>query len=353
MHIVAPKSETDKWVFEQMGCYVHPWDLHRRSLNPLREWQALRQLVRLYRHVKPDLTHHVSIKPVIYGGIAAAVTHIRCKVHAITGLGASYISETLRARLIRWLLQYGFKFISRQARTTFIFQNRDDQTLFIANKFIRREQARIIYGAGVCMRAYHPLPLPKGESGVVVLASRLLVDKGVIEFVQAAQQLRSKINVRCVLVGEVDPGNPASLTAQQINVWVTAGFVEWWGHQEDMNAVFRKCHVVCLPSYREGSPRVLIEAAAVGRPIITTDVPGCRDLVLEGVNGYLVPVKNACALAKAIEKIFEGHPPLAIMGQKSRELVELKYAETKVVSDTFDIYQELLMEEECKIFNER
>lgn len=340
VHLAAPTDESIK-IFTEAGIVHHEWQMSRKGLNPWPEVQSLWQLIQIYRRVKPELIHNVTIKPIIYGGIAARLTGVPAVVNAVSGLGFVYTNAGFKKSLLRFLTNKGYQFAARHKNNAMIFQNRDDQALFSKNKITRKSLSKVIHGSGVCMQQFAPLPFPETEIPVVVLASRLLRDKGVVEFVEAARSLKNKINARFVLVGDVDTGNRASLTEALVQSWVAAGIVEWWGFQKDIKKVFSESHIVCLPSYREGSPRVLIEAAACARPILTTDVPGCRDLVRDDENGVIVPAKNVEALREGLMRLLNKNN-LAEMGLKSRALVEKLYSQQTVVQETLAIYCELL-----------
>jgi glycosyltransferase involved in cell wall biosynthesis len=200
----------------------------------------------------------------------------------------------------------------------------------------------LIKGSGVDVNTYVPTPEPEGIP-TVVLASRMLRDKGVVEFVEAARELRdSGVSAKFVLVGETDPGNPTAITAEQLQAWADEGVVEWWGHQSDMRKVLSQSNIVCLPSLREGVPKVLIEAAACGRAIVTTDAPGCREIVREGENGLLVPVRNSKALADALRLLIESAPLRSLMAAKGREIAVEEFSVERVVNETLGVYRELL-----------
>jgi len=342
VHVACPATSTIQKLKEE-GVTHHAWRLSRKSINPVNEMRTIRNLYQIYQQVKPDLAHHLTIKPIIYGAIAARWAHTPAVINAVCGMGSTYISNSVKYRVLRQLTNQGFSFAGKQNRSRFIFQNQDDQDYFIKNKITQNEKTIIIPGSGVCMQDFQPLPMPDRKPYIIVLASRLLREKGVVEFVEAARSLQTEKIARFVLVGDIDSGNPSTLSHAQINAWVKSGIVEWWGFKTDIREVFRESHIICLPSYREGMPRVLIEAAACARPIITTHTTGCKELVCEGENGYLVPIKNAQALAEAFKKILQKKPnDLWNLGLASRRLVEEKFSLEKVIAETMAVYQELL-----------
>jgi glycosyltransferase involved in cell wall biosynthesis len=260
----------------------------------------------------------------------------------LTGLGYVFIAETRRALVMRKLVVLSCKVAFRHGNQRIVFQNPDDQGVFIQNKILPAAQTVLIKGSGVDVHTYVPTPEPEGVP-VVVLASRMLRDKGVVEFVEAARELRGAgVSARFVLVGETDPGNPSAITAEQLRAWADEGVIEWWGHQSDMRKVLSQSNIVCLPSLREGVPKVLIEAAACGRAIVTTDAPGCREIVREGENGLLVPVRDSKALADALRLLIESTPLRALMAAKGREIAVAEFSVERVVDETLGVYRELL-----------
>jgi len=223
-----------------------------------------------------------------------------------------------------------------------IFQNPDDIEEFIGRGLVKRSSTALIRGSGVDVELFRYTPEPIGVP-MVMLASRMLRDKGVVELVDAARLLRKwKVNCRVVLVGEPDPGNPATVTTEELFFWVNEGVVEWWGQKEEMEKVLPLAAIVVLPSYREGLPKVLLEAASAGRPIVATDVPGCREAVHEGNNGYLVPPQDHFQLAEAIRRLVEDPVLRARMGANSREMAIKEFRIERVVANTLSVYDELL-----------
>ena len=291
---------------------------------------------------QPDLVHHLRLKPVLYGGLAAYGARVPAVVGLLTGLGYVFIAETRKAAVIRKLVTLSCKVAFRHGNQRIIFQNPDDQFVFVQNKILPARQTALIKGSGVDVNTYLPTPEREGVP-VVVLASRMLRDKGVDEFVDAARSLRAAgVPARFVLVGETDPGNPTAIRAEQLRQWADTGVVEWWGHQANMKDVLAQAHVVCLPSLREGVPKVLIEAAACGRAIVTTDAPGCREIVRNGENGLLVPVRDSRALAEALRLLVENAPLRAGMGLKGRDIAVQEFSIERVVRETLGVYRELL-----------
>jgi len=324
------------------GFKLIPLQLQRRSTNPLNELAAIIQLLGIYRREKPDIVHHVAMKPVLYGSLAALLIGVPHVVNALAGMGYVFISGQLKAQLLRPAIRAVFKLLLNRDSSRLILQNQDDRDMFTRSCLVSDELIRLIRGSGVDTDMYHPLPEPSGAP-LVVLASRMLWDKGVGEFVEAAKLLLMRgVDARFVLVGDTDPHNPAAISTEQLAAWHADGVVEWWGQRDDMPAVLMMSHIVCLPSYREGLPKVLLEAASCGRPIVTTDTNGCREVVRHGENGFLVPVKSTVDLADALQ-LFIANPDLRQqMGARGRKMVLAEFAVEKVVSETLAVYEELL-----------
>ena len=320
----------------------HPVPMTRRGVNPLREIWVPWALTRLYRSIKPDLVHHVTIKPVLYGGLAARLAGVPAVVGAVSGLGYVFLDRGPGAGVLRGLIRAAYRIALRQPNGRVIFQNQDDRAEFVTRGLVAPDDCVLIKGSGVDLDAFRPCPEPEGPP-VVMLAARILRDKGVGEFVEAARRLRDAgTQARFVLVGDTDPGNPTAIPRPQVQQWHDEGLVEWWGFREDMAAVLAQAHVVCLPSYREGLPKVLIEAAACGRAIVASDVPGCREIARDGHNALLVPVRDGAALAEAIARLLSDAELRRRMGTRGREIVEAEFSLADVVAQTLALYRSLL-----------
>lgn len=329
-------------IIRSAGIRLIPSTLERRSLSPLRELRELLRIIKIYRQEQPDIIHQVALKPVLYGSLAALFVKKPKVVNALAGLGFVYTSDTVKSRLLRPFITIAFRLLLKRNQSRVILQNLDDIKLLTENRVLKRQDIHLIRGSGVNLKHFSESPEPTGDA-CIVLAARMLWDKGVGEFVSAARQLHKQgVTARFILVGKCDPDNPAAISEEQLATWQREGIIEWWGHQDDMATVFSKAHIVCLPSYREGLPKVLIEAAACGRPIITSDAPGCREVVRPSVNGLLVPLRNAEALAEAMRRLID-NPELRLrMGAQSRQIAEQMFAEEKVIAETLAVYRELL-----------
>lgn len=320
-----------------------PLHVHRSGLNPLQDISTIFKLINIYRRERPDIVHHVALKPVIYGSIAARIAQVPFVVNALTGLGFVFISNRKTAMFLKNILRVCFRYILNNPNSRLIIQNPDDMELLEKTCLIKKKLMVLIKGSGVDTAVFSPTPKPEAVPEVV-LASRMLWDKGIGEFVKAAQTLKSQgVKAYFMLVGGSDPENPAAISTEQLKKWHKEGYVQWIGHTEDILKLFSRSHIVCLPtSYGEGVPKVLIEAAACGLPIVATDVPGCREIVKNGINGFLVPAKNAQLLAEAILTLINSPLLRSEMGKKGRELVEKEFSIEKVISETLTVYRELL-----------
>ncbi|WP_431796733.1 glycosyltransferase family 4 protein [Cupriavidus metallidurans] len=324
------------------GLIVHPLKLDRSSASLGNAMRTARDLWRVFRAVRPDVTHLVTIKPVLLGGLAARLAGMPAVVMAVSGLGFVFMARGAKATVRRWLVGAMYRVALGHRNLRVIFQNPDDLRSLATLAKLPDSSVVLIRGSGVDLSRYIPMPLPEGVP-VVMLAARLLADKGVVEFVQAARLLKQQgSKARFVLVGTVDPDNPTSCEQHELDAWVEEGTVECWGHLADMPKVLSAATIVVLPSYREGLPKVLLEAAACGRPVVTTDVPGCRDAIEPGVTGVLVPVRNAQALAAAMTDLIDAPERCETMGNAGRMLAERAFDIRQVVATHLKIYDELV-----------
>lgn len=325
------------------GFRLIPLELIRKNRSPWKEWKAIRQLRRIYRTEQPDLAHQVAIKAVLYGSIASLGLPAVPTINALTGLGYLVASPSRKAAFLRFLIWRAFRFLLNRPNKRVLVENRDDRDLLVAKLKISPERVVVTRGSGVDIDLFQPAPEPAGTP-VVTLASRMLWIKGVKEFVEAAKLLQAKsVAARFVLAGDTDLNNPSCVPRQQLLEWHNSGIVEWWGHQQDMPQVFKQSNLVCLPSRGgEGVPKVLMEGAACGRAIVTTDVPGCREIVRQGVNGLMVPPGDAVALAGAIEDLLNDFATRRQMAIRCREIAVDEFSEAAVVRQTLALYSELL-----------
>lgn len=330
-YVERVQAESFRWV--DLG-------LNRRSLNPLKELGALWRFWSIYRDEKPDVCHHFTIKCVIYGTLAAKFAGVKAVVNAITGLGHAFLGRGLMYRLLRPALRFVYRKILTARRVQVIFQNGDDYQEFQDLKMVVPEKVTIIRGSGVNLHRFAPRPSSPDDppSPTVLLASRLIKEKGVVEYVAAARALRAEgLDVRFCLAGTVDNGNPSAISQEMLDQWVEEGAIDYLGHIDQIEDLLHVATLVVLPSYREGTPRILLEAAAAGKPIVATDVPGCREVVKHGVNGLLVPAGDAEALAEAMRSVLSNPDMLKKFGTNSRDIA-LDFCESKVISQTAEVY---------------
>lgn len=342
-------SVTDRQeMLRQLGIVVHPLRMRRGSTNPIELLHSLIQIANVYRKVRPDLAHLVTIKPVLLGGLAARLVRVPALVVAISGLGSVFVAEGTIARLRRWLVGGVYRAALRHRKLALILQNRSDEEILLKMSRVDRRLSTIIPGSGVDLQTYACRP-PPAPPPVVMLAGRLLRDKGVVEFIEAAQICAGKAGAvgkaRFVLVGAPDPDNPGTVSQRQIDDWVARGVIEHWGPKNAMAETIASVHLVVLPSYYgEGLPKILIEAAACCRSVITTDHPGCRDAIKPGVTGLLVPPRDPAALAEAIDMLLRDPARCRRMGIAGRERAERLFDIETVVDKHLSIYRGLLDE---------
>lgn len=342
--VVVVAADTGKAeAVRQQGLEFVPLPLCPRGMNPIDDLRTLVFLSRLYRRLRPDLVHHVSIKPVLYGSLAARTIGQVGVVNAISGLGYMFGADR-RAKLLRPLLKLLYRVALHHPNSRTIFQNPDDRDDFVSWHFVRKHRTVLIRGSGVDCSVFRPTPQPTDTQPIVMLACRMRWDKGVSEFVKAARYLRARgQNARFVLVGAPDLGSPAALSLAQLEAWAREGIVEWWGHRDDMPHVLASASLVVLPTtLREGVPKVLLEAAASERAIVATNTRGCREIVRPDVNGLLVPPGQSEALAWSIQTLLESRELRAKFGRAGRQIAVAEFSQEIVVEQTLGVYSELL-----------
>ena len=340
---VVTRVQSDGERIKAAGITLIPIELSRRGMNPLKEILLIRRLVEIFKTEQPALIHNVALKPVLYGTVAAHFAKIPYVVNAMAGLGFIFSSKAIKARIMRPFFMLFFRFFLNSSDGRVILQNADDAALLSNSGVLKKKCIALIRGSGVDTLEYKAKPEPEGEP-VIILASRLLWDKGVGEFVDAARLLKKQgVKARFALLGEGDSENPSSISNEQLQQWHHEGVIEAWGKKDNMPEIFAQSNIVCLPSfYGEGVPKVLIEAAACERAIVTTDAPGCRDIVLDGVNGILVPIRDSNAVAEALKKLINTPELRKKMGKKGKELVEKDFSLEQVNRETLALYDELL-----------
>jgi len=341
--VVATRVGKHTSCIQEEGFRLIPLSMRRRGKNPIREVLTILEILKIYRREKPILVHHVAIKPAIYGSLAARFAQVPIVVNALAGLGFVFSSDNVKANLLRPWIKIAFRLLFNMECGKLILQNPDDRNLLTESGLLSRDRTVLIRGSGVDVARFKASPEPEDRPIVVTMIARMLLDKGVIDFVEAARILKRKdVSIRAVLVGAPDFENPASISEHQLLAWQLEGVIEWLGQRSDIPGVLAESHIAVLPSYREGLPRTLLEAAACARPIIATDVPGCREIVQHGKNGLLVPVKDPYALADAIEQLVTDKAMRQRMGRMGRELVKTEFTESIVVHKTLGLYRSML-----------
>ena len=332
-YVARLQAEGIRWV---------EWKIDRAGMRPDRELSAVRRLVRIYRDEQPDYVHHFTIKSILYGTLAARIAGISRIVNSVTGLGHVFVSKRIAARLARPFIRrwYVWAITTRGVRT--MFQNHDDLETLAASAPALRVNAVVTRGSGVDLERFRPKPRHGQRSELRVLfAGRLIAEKGIGEFVEAARICRERsLPVQFVACGEPDSGNPSSVSANTLAEWRNEGLVELPGHVDEIEDVLCESDIVVLPSWREGTPRVLLEAAAMGKALITSDVPGCREVVIDGENGLLAPPRSAGHLAAAIENLVRDGTRRHRMGEAGRKMMVADFDEQNVLDQTMDVYRQ-------------
>ncbi len=337
--LMSPDGEYVEKI-EALGFRHIAMEFSRKGMNPAAESNAIRRIREVYEAERPDLVHHFTIKCMIYGSLAAQQVGVKSIVNSVTGLGFVFLSDKPHVKLIRGVVKQLYKKAFKG--TQVIFENPDDRALFLEMGLVGEDNSHVILGTGIDTDAFVPVR-PPDSVPLTILPARMLWDKGIGEFVDAAAAIRREgINARFALIGKLDEGNPACIEYETLTRWQKEGNVEWWGWQDDIYTPISLADIVCLPSYREGLPKILLEAAACGRPIVTTDVPGCRETVIDGVNGLLVEVKSAESLKNALVRLINDRELRVKMGEASRELAVSRFSNAIVNAETYKIYRAAL-----------
>jgi glycosyltransferase involved in cell wall biosynthesis len=316
--------------------------MQRGNINLFNDAITLFNIWNFFRKEKPDIAHLVTIKPYLYGGIISRFISVPCLVSAVSGLGTLFISNDLKSKFLRFLLYPIYKFAFNHFNQKIIVQNKDDLRLLVEWGVLNSHKVKLLKGSGVKLENFINLNETDGIP-TICYAARLLRDKGVYEFVNAAKLLKERgIQARFLLAGDLDIGNPTGLNLEDLNIIKKEGHVEILGHYKDIPKLYNQSHIVCLPSYREGLPKGLIEAAAASRAVVTTDVPGCRDAIIPNKTGLIVPVKNSEKLADALLWLIEHHEERVAMGKAGRKFAEKEFSIENIVHHHLDIYSDLI-----------
>ena len=342
--VVATRTGIFGDEIESEGFLLVPIRMRRRGRMILSELSAIFELIRIFRIHKPDIVHNVGLKPVIYGSIAALLSRTLPVVNTLAGMGYVFSAGHLTIRVARALIKLSLRPCLSARNHWLIVQNKVDATVLTESKLAPKSRTVIIKGSGVDTDHFKPTPEPDGPI-VAAVVSRMLKDKGIREVVLAARELKRRdVQVEIWLVGDPDLENPTSLSSEDLNQWAAEGCIRWFGHQRDIATIWAQAHIALLPSYREGMPMALLEAAACGRPVITADVPGCNELVNDGVNGLLVPIRDWFGLADAIQLLVGSSELRAKFGAAARETVCAEYSQQEIVENTQNLYRQALVE---------
>jgi len=341
--LVATRVHQHREHIEKENFQLIPISLERRNKNIIKEIFSILDIIKIYHREKPAIVHHVAIKPVIYGSLAARISGVPCVVNALTGLGLIFVAQGWKASILKRCIIFACSLAFSAKNTVGIFQNPEDLNSFVDSGVIKNEKAVLIRGSGVDTSRFIYLPEPTGIP-TIVLAARMLWDKGVGDVVDVARQFRKdKQNCRIILAGIPDPQNPRSISEKILRRWHTEGAVEWWGYRSDMPKVLSKAHIIVLPTtYGEGVPKILIEAASCGRAIVATDIPGCREIVRNHENGFLIPPHDLKSLGKALKTLINSPELRVKMGARGSEIVKSEFSEEIVAKKTMGLYNRLL-----------
>jgi glycosyltransferase involved in cell wall biosynthesis len=341
--VIATRVQAHGERIKNEGFKLIPLSMRRRSKNPVREIAALFQLYRIYRQEKPDLVHHVALKPILYGSLAAQFSGISNVVNALTGLGYVFTAQGAWASLLRKVVALLYRFAFSADNCRVIFQNPEDASLLTGKGIVSVEKTVLIRGSGVDVQLFTPAEEEPPGPPKIIIVSRMLKDKGIAELVAAAAMLnQQRIACQFLLAGIPDPENPASISEEQLLAWNREYPVSWLGYVDDVPILLKQCHIGVLASYREGVPKGLLEVAAAGLPVVATDVPGCREVVRHGVNGFLVPPKDPISLAEALTRLVQDKGMRQRMGKAGREIAVNEFSEEQVIRDTLNLYEKML-----------
>ena len=338
---VLTKNTGKKELIQSFGLNYIEVNFERSGKNPIKELSLIFVLLKLYLQYRPQYIHHISIKPALYGSIAAILANVKKNqvVNAISGLGSVFSGGN--KSITRFIVTFLMKIAFGIRKFKFIFQNPDDMNVYRSMGFLTQTNFRIVKGSGVDLLDYIQVQPIKKTYLKVILPARMLYDKGILEFVQASKNLYAKYKHAVVfeLIGGVDSHNPESIKEKEIKSFLIPNYLIWKGHIQDMKTEFIQSDIVCLPSYREGLPKSLVEAMAIGRPIVTSNVPGCKECVINEVNGYIVPSKDSVQLEQAIDRLLSDAQLRITMGNNSREIMEKEMSLQIVLAQTFDFYK--------------
>ena len=340
---LATKFELEEKLFRKKKILTHQIFLQRGSFGIFSNFITMVDIFTKIWKIKPDLIHFISIKPVLIGGIVSKLFPSISKIFSVSGLGSNFINDDFFSKFKYFFLIYLYNHALNQKKSKVIFQNKNDLNFIIKRTKLTKKNCVLIPGSGVSLNTFRPKKL-NFHNPVVMFPSRILTHKGIFEFIDAVKILKRKnIKARFVLVGDIDTENPSGVKLSTVKEWEKKNLIENWGYKKNMSKILNSALIVVLPSYREGFPKVLIEAAACGRPSITTNVPGCRDAVINNYTGILIPVKNSIILAKEIEKLLNDKVKIKKMSNNARKYALQNFDVNEVVRKHIKIYKELLL----------
>lgn len=343
VHIASPiEDERDRGFLEGYGLIAHDLPLCREKKTLWAETKNLWYVFRMYRRVKPEIVHQITVRLILFGTLSARLSGIKYIVNAFSGLGYVFTASGRKAAMRRNIIEYAFRLVMRHKNHMAIFENGCDADYMQKQGIVRPNEVQVIKGSGIDLDIFEFVAEPEGTP-IVICPARMLRDKGIVEFVAAARLLKERgVSVRMVLAGDTDYGNPTAISEQMLQEWENSGAIEYWGFRQDMADILRNSNIVCLPSYREGLSKALLEAAASGRAIVTTDVPGCRDVISEQFpNGLLVPAYESEALADAIQRLLDDPAFREELGRNGRKLAEREFSVALVQEKTMELYERL------------
>lgn len=342
--LLAPKDAYSERLLQE-GFQWQELDVPKNRLNPWREFKSFLGFIAAYRREKPVAAHHFTIKCVIYGTLAARITGVPRQINAVTGLGHVFLSKSWKATLLRGPLTLAYRFVLGSEASRVIFQNPDDRKTFVDAGLVDTRHTVLIRSSGVDISRFTPKAGPLQEPGIHVLfASRLLREKGIFELIEAIRLLKAQpknTDITFSIAGDISAGNPSAITQSQIEQWRKEGLARFVGHVDSVHDLIATSDLVVLPSYREGTPRILLEACAMEKAVVTTDVPGCREVVEHERNGLLVPSHDSQALAAAIERLAHDAPLRETMGKLGRRKVLAEFSDVEIARQTLTVYEEL------------
>lgn len=339
--VIITKDTGHRCEIERLGFKMLDLPINPTGMNPLQEFKTLKYLYRLYRKEKPDIVHHVGLKNILWGGLAAKICKIRGVVNAVSGLGGLFNDGkiSITARGILWLM----RFSNKRANVKVIFQNNDDKAIFLSHNVVNSTQIEFTKGSGIDLEEYSYIPEPTDGKINIIFTARMVREKGVCDLIEAAEQLKPQYNgkIKFLLCGRLTP-NKTGITKDYMKEHCDGEYICWMGERNDVKHLLENSHIMAFPSYyREGVPKSLIEASAIGRPIVTCDSTGCRDVVDDKVNGFLVTPRNPKQLADALKRLIDDSDLRRKMGKASREKAEREFSIKDVVDIHFNIYREL------------